>query len=123
DRFNALADELVRLNVDVVVASVLPAALAPQRATATIPVVFVVVPDPVRDHLVDSLARPGGNMTGVTTLAVDLNAKRMELFPQAVGGLSRVALLVNPGDRETARRSIEEYQVAARALGLTVKLV
>jgi putative tryptophan/tyrosine transport system substrate-binding protein len=120
ERFNDLAAELVRLNVDVLVAVTRPSALAAQRATATIPIVFVVVPDPVGSKLVASLAHPGANITGLSNMALELSGKRLELLKEAVAGLSRVALLINPNDREGARRYAEESQAAARLLGLTL---
>ena len=121
DRFNQLAAELVDSKVDVLVAVSPAAAAAAKRATSTIPVVFVVVPDPVRSKLVESLARPGGNVTGLSNLVVDLSAKRLQLFKDAVADLSRVALLVNVGDPDIARRTIDEVQQAAARLQLTVQ--
>jgi putative ABC transport system substrate-binding protein len=79
-RFNANAVDLVGRNVDLIIAVTLPAALAAQRATKSIPIVFVLVPDPVATKLVDSLARPGGNITGLSQLALDLIPKRLQLF-------------------------------------------
>jgi putative tryptophan/tyrosine transport system substrate-binding protein len=98
ERFNANAIDLVRRKVDILVAVTLPAALAAQRATKTIPIVFVLVPDPVATKLVDSLAHPGGNITGLSQLALDLLPKRLELFKETVTHLSRIALLLNPSD-------------------------
>src|SRR5262249_5666793 len=80
ERFVSLANELAALDIDVLVAVTRPAALAAQRATSTIPIVFIVVPDPVGTKLVDSLAHPGGNITGFTHIAVELSAKRLALF-------------------------------------------
>jgi putative ABC transport system substrate-binding protein len=121
DRFNSLATELAALNVDVIFAVTEPAALAAQRATKDIPIVFVVVPDPVAVKLVNSLARPGSNLTGVATLGTSLVAKRYEFFKQAVPNLSRVALLVNTGDQETVRRVVEGSKTASSHLGLSVE--
>jgi len=118
DRFQALANELVDLNVDVLVAATRLAALAAQRATTTIPIVFVVVPDPVGNKLVASLARPGGNITGLTNMAIDLTAKRMELLQRALPDIRRVAALLNPRDPEIARLTLSEFQAAADGLGL-----
>jgi putative ABC transport system substrate-binding protein len=123
ERFNSLAAELVRLKVDVLVAVTRPAAVAAKRATATIPVVFILVPDPVESRLVDSLAKPGGNVTGFTNISTDLNAKRLENFKQAIVGLSRVALLVNVSDAEVAGRTIEGVQSAATRFGLAIQPV
>jgi putative ABC transport system substrate-binding protein len=123
DRFNTLADELVRLKVDVLVAVTRPAALAARRATLTIPIVFVLVPDPVASSLVESLARPGGNVTGLSQLALDLSAKRVELLKHTAPSISRVAVLVNPSDEDMARRSIEESRTAAAPLQVSVEPV
>jgi putative ABC transport system substrate-binding protein len=84
ERFNSLAAELVAAKVDVLVAVTVPAARAAQQATTTIPVVFVVVSNPVGFKLVDSLARPGRNMTGLSNVSVDLSGKRLELFKEVV---------------------------------------
>jgi putative tryptophan/tyrosine transport system substrate-binding protein len=123
DRFNSLADELVRLKVNVLVAVTRPAALAARRATTTIPIVFVLVPDPVASSLVESLARPGGNVTGLSQLALDLSAKRVELLKQAAPNILRVAVLVNPSDEDMARRSLEESRTAADPLQVSVEPV
>jgi putative ABC transport system substrate-binding protein len=120
ERFNENAAELVRLRVDLIVAASSPAAMAAKRATTTIPIVFVGVPDPIGSKLVDSLARPGGNVTGLTHIAFDTAAKRMALFKEAVPNLSRVALLVNASDPEIARRSTEEIASATLQLDLTL---
>jgi len=123
ERFISLAAELVQLKPDVLVAVSRPAAMAAQRATTTIPIVFSVVPDPVGDKLVKSLARPGGNITGLSNMALDLSAKRIELLKEMVGGLSRVALLVNAGDADGARRYVKQTQAAAGPLGITIEPV
>ena len=101
----------------------LQAALAAQRATTTIPIVFVVVPDPVATKLVASLARPGGNITGLSTLAVDLLAKRLELFKEIVGPLSGIALMVNPTDPITTLSSAKQVRDAAKSLGMTFQTI
>jgi len=123
ERFISLAAELVQLKPDLLVAVSRPAAIAAQRATSTIPIVFSVVPDPVGDKLVETLARPGGNITGLSNMALDLSAKRIELLKEMVDGLSRVALLVNAGDPEGARRYIRESQAAANPLGIAIEPV
>jgi putative tryptophan/tyrosine transport system substrate-binding protein len=120
ERFVSLAAELVSLKVDVLVAVTRPAAVAAQRATATIPIVFIVVPDPVGTKLVDSLARPGGNVTGLTHIAVELSAKRLALFKEVFPRMSRAALVVNANDPQGMHRYIDETQTAATTLGLTV---
>jgi putative tryptophan/tyrosine transport system substrate-binding protein len=98
ERFDAFAAEFVRLNVDVVVASNPAATLAAKRATASIPIVMVNTPDPVQLGLVASLARPGGNITGTSTLTVDLSVKQLELLRVAVPQAVRIAVLWNPGN-------------------------
>ena len=90
-----LARELVGLNVDLIVAHFTPAAVAAKEATRTIPIVMSSVGAPVESGLVESLARPGGNITGVSALAAELSGKRLELFQQVIPGLSRVALLAS----------------------------
>ena len=120
ERFISLAAELAALKPDVLVAVTRPAAIAAQRATATIPIVFIVVPDPVGTGLVGSLARPGGNITGLTHIAVELSAKRLALFKEAFPGVSRAALLVNGNDSQGMRRYIDESQTAAGTLGVSI---
>src|SRR5215217_3548678 len=93
ERFEAYAVELVGLKVEALIAGSIPAALACQRATSTIPIVLVANPDPVGLKLVASLARPGGNITGLSSMAFDLAAKRVQLLKEAIPSLSRVALL------------------------------
>jgi putative tryptophan/tyrosine transport system substrate-binding protein len=115
DRLPALADELVRLKVDVLVASSPDEVRAFKSATSTIPIVFLAQGDPVELGIVDSLARPGGNITGITTFASVLGGKRIELLKETVPKLSRVAVLWNPrGSGEEWKQS----QQAARELGL-----
>ncbi len=120
ERFFTLAAELVQLKVDVLVAVTRQAALAAQSATMTIPTVFIAVPDPVGSKLIGSLGRPGGNMTGLTNMAVELVPKRMGVLKEALPGLSRMGLLVNAGAPEDARSYVEIAQTAARSLGITV---
>jgi putative ABC transport system substrate-binding protein len=117
DRYPALADELIRLTVDVLVASSTPEAFAFKNATKTIPIVFVIGSDPVVDGLVDSLARPGGNITGVTSIAPVLAGKRLELLKEVIPKLSRVAVLTNPQNPGSAQ-SWKETLLAARELGI-----
>jgi putative tryptophan/tyrosine transport system substrate-binding protein len=120
ERFISLAADLATLKVDVLVAINRIAALAAQRATSTIPIVFVAIPDPVGSKLVASLARPGGNITGLSNFAHDLTSKRVEHLKEFVPSVSKVALLVNPNDKDSARRNIEEAQSAADKLGLAL---
>src|SRR5215510_4565128 len=93
DRIPELIAELVRLNVDVLVTSALPAIRAAKEATKTIPIVMSTTIDPVENGLVDSLARPGGNLTGISRLTRDLSGKRLELLKEVVSGTSRVGIL------------------------------
>ena len=125
ERFPALASELVRLKVDVVVAANTPGARALQQATTTIPIVVPVMGDPVRDGLVASLARPGGNITGLTFLGPELVPKRLALLKQALPMVSRVAALWHPGaygDR-TMSDMMKETEAAVRILGVHLRLV
>jgi len=120
ERFKRMATELVALNVDALVGSGAQAAVALRDATKTIPIVFMFSPDPVGTKLVDSLARPGGNATGLSNFSSDLIGKRLQLLKEAIPRLSRVGLLVNP-DSQISRRYIEVAQAAAPALGLTIQ--
>src|SRR5262249_34614619 len=94
ERFRSLAVDLANLRPNVVVAVTPKAALAMQQATKTIPIVFVLVADPISIKLADSWAKPGGNITGLSQLGIDLAAKRLELLKEAVPGISRVAFLM-----------------------------
>lgn len=122
ERFRAMAAELASMKPDVLLAAGASASIAAKNATTTVPVVFMVVPDPVGSKLVDSLARPGGNLTGLTNFAVQLSAKRLEYLKEAIPGLSRVGLLINPNVQIT-RRYIEESEAAAATLRLSIQLV
>jgi putative ABC transport system substrate-binding protein len=124
DRIPALAEELVRLKVDVIVSAGggTVTVLAVKKATKTIPVVFVTGGDPVSTGLVASLARPGGNLTGVSFLTSELNAKRLELLKAAVPGVSRVAVLANPVNPGTAGW-LKELEGAARALKVKLQVL
>ena len=119
DRLPALADELVRLKVDVLLTTSTAEALAAKNATKTIPIVFLGTGDPVAAGLVDSFARPGGNITGFTTIAPVLAGKRLELLKETVPKLSRVAVLWNPQIPGVASQ-LKESQLAALELGLKV---
>jgi putative tryptophan/tyrosine transport system substrate-binding protein len=125
ERVPALAAELVALKVDVIVASGTPAALATKQATKTIPIVFTAVADAVTSRLVTSLAQPGGNVTGLSVLAPELVGKCLEQLKQAVPGVSRVAVLWQPGavGEATERDMLKEAEVAARALGVRLQFV
>jgi putative ABC transport system substrate-binding protein len=113
-RLPPLADELVRIPVDVIVVSCAPAIRAAQRATTTIPIVIFSVGEPVAEGFVASLARPGGNITGVGGLAGELSAKLLELLTEAVPGLARVAVF----DPRNIRASPSEIERTARSLGV-----
>ena len=113
DRMAAVATDLIRLDVDVILANNAAAALAVKRATSTIPVVFVLVADPVGDGLVTSLARPGGNLTGLATLSRELAGKRLQLLVEAISKVSRVAVVYSAADPGAAG-GISEYQAAAK---------
>ena|SRR5262245_60220071 len=125
DRLPALAADLVALRVDVVVAPTIVAALAAKQATRTLPIVFALVADPVGGGLVTSLARPGGNVTGVSNLSSDLFGKRLELLKQAVPGVSRVAVLWQPrtADQRVQNDQLREAEVAAPMLGMRLQFV
>jgi ABC-type uncharacterized transport system substrate-binding protein len=123
ERLPALAAELVQLPVDLLIAQGGQASRAAKQATSTLPIVMAPVGNPESLGLVTSLARPGGNMTGVSVIGLDLGGKRLELLKEAVPGMSRVAVLLNPtnpGDTPATRRVMED---AARALGLTLSRI
>ena len=123
ERAAELAAELVRLQVDVIVAAGGPTWVqAAKNATKTIPIVMVGLgADPVEVGLVESLARPGGNVTGVTNLSRDLVGKRLELLKEAVPKIARVAVLYDPANPITVKESKKNLQTAARALHMTIE--
>jgi putative ABC transport system substrate-binding protein len=116
ERYPALAAELVRLPVDIIVAGDTAAAVAAKHATSTIPIVAVMF-DAVRDGLVASLARPGGNITGLSAMVPEVSGKRLELLTEAVPGLSHVALLLDAGPPNW-HAQLPDYEAAARGLGV-----
>jgi putative tryptophan/tyrosine transport system substrate-binding protein len=122
DRLPELAADLVRRRVAVIAAGGIPSTFAAKAATTTIPVVFVVSEDPVKLGLVTSLARPGGNLTGINFLATELAAKRLELLRQLVPGATRIAVLVNPADAAVTETTLREAETAARAMGLQIQV-
>ena len=121
DRIPVIVNELVQLNVDVLVLPLASAIRAAKQATKTIPIVIVFGGDPVADGIIDSFARPGGQITGVTTLSRDLGGKRFELLTEVVPRLSRVGVLRNPDDRTSAREVFKEYETAARTANIQIQ--
>ncbi len=115
-----LADELVRLKVDVIVVTALPAIRAAKQATKTIPIVMITSTDPVATGLIHSLARPGGNVTGVTLLTRELSGKRLELLKEAIPSLSRVGILI-PTDSTSGAGDFKRYEAEARGLELRLQ--
>jgi putative ABC transport system substrate-binding protein len=122
ERYPELAAELVRLEVDVIVAPATPQALAAKQATRSIPIVFVLVADAVGAGLITNFARPGGNITGLTSSSAELGGKRLELLKQVVPNASRVAILYNPADRSNVLIS-KQLQESAPTLGLILQSV
>jgi putative ABC transport system substrate-binding protein len=119
ERLSALADTLVQLKVSVIVTNATPPTIAAKRATSVSPIVFAVSGDPVGAGLVASLARPGGNVTGLSLQSVEAVSKRVELLRHVVPNLRRLAVLTN-GSNPVVRREVEEVQVAAHALGVEI---
>jgi putative tryptophan/tyrosine transport system substrate-binding protein len=122
ERFPALIAELAALNVDVIVTAGTPAALAVKRTTPSIPLVMAAVGDPIGVGLVASLARPGGNVTGLSAIAPELEGKRLELLREVVPKLSHIAVLWNP-DNSFHAGSLKETRAAAQVLGIKAQLV
>ena len=121
ERFRELADELSRRGVSVIVANGSPAVAAAKAATATIPIVFFVGVDPVQFGFVDSLARPGGNLTGATNFSFETGPKRLELLSELLGSRRRIAVLLNPR-QAAAVESARSLRSAAQVLGLDLHL-
>jgi putative ABC transport system substrate-binding protein len=119
ERFAEIAAEFVLLKVDVIVAAGSASVIAAKQATSVIPIVFGGAGDPVGTALIESLARPGGNVTGLSTLATDLTGKWLELLREVVPSLSRVAVIANAGNPQTVLE-MREVQATARTLGLEV---
>jgi putative ABC transport system substrate-binding protein len=123
DRLPELAAELVRLQVDVIVAAGIAAIRAAQHATRTLPIVMVVGgADPVAHGFVASLARPGGNITGMSAIHADLSGKRLELLQRTVPSVARIAVLMNPANPAHALQ-LRETQAAAQALGMQLQVL
>src|SRR5258708_9859070 len=119
ERFRAMAAELAQMPVDILVAIGAASSQYVKTATMKIPIIFVIVPDPVGMRLVESLARPGGNATGLTSIAPELSGRRLQLLKEVVPDLTKVALLINP-DAEVSRLYVEQAEAAARQLGRAV---
>jgi putative ABC transport system substrate-binding protein len=117
DRLSALAQELLHRNPDVLLASTTPGNLAAKSATSTIPIVMVLVADPVGAGIVKSLAKPGGNITGVTNIVAELAGKRLELIKEMVPTATRIAVIVNP-DSQNASLQMQNAAAAATKLGI-----
>lgn len=122
ERFPALVAELLALPVDVIVTAGTPAALAVKKATSTVPLVMVAVGDPVGTGIVPSLAHPGGNITGLSSIAPDLEGKRLELLREILPKLARVAVFFNPVNPFHAT-SLKQGQAAAKVLGITLQVL
>ena len=120
DRLPALTADLVRRRVTVIAATGTPPAIAAKAATATIPIVFGVADDPVKIGLVASLARPGGNATGVNALGLEVNTKRLGLLHELVPKAMHVAVLVNPANVPGAQTTLRDVQNAAHVIGLQI---
>lgn len=124
DRLPALAQELVDLKLNLIVAATPQPSLAAKNATSTIPIVFIAVADPVRVGLVETLARPGGNVTGLATLVPGgFLGKTLETFKQAVPKATRIAVLVNPANAVASALVAEEAPLAARQLGVQLQML
>jgi putative ABC transport system substrate-binding protein len=124
DRLPALAAELVRRQVAVIVATggSIPA-LSAKAATTTVPIVFAVPEDPVRSGLVASLARPGGNATGINFFSIELVAKRLEILREMVPATTRVAVLINPADAANSETMLKDVEAATRSMGLQIQVL
>jgi putative ABC transport system substrate-binding protein len=122
DRLPELAAELVRRQVTVIAASATTAAPAAKAATTTIPIAFIAAEDPVRLGLVASLARPGGNLTGINFFSSELAAKRLDLLHELLPRAARIAVLVNPANAMNTASILRDVEAAARAIGLQVQV-
>ena len=123
DRSPTLADDLARRRVAVIVAIAQSSTFAVKAATATIPIVFIAGEDPVRLGLVASLARPGGNLTGINIFAAELVAKRLQLLREMVPAAARVAVLVDPASTTITEATLRDVEPAARAMGMQIQVL
>jgi len=123
DRLPELAVELVRRRVSMIAATAIAAASAAKAATETMPIVSILAEDPVRRGLVSSLARPGGNLTGINFLTLELVAKRLEILRELVPALIRLAVLVNPGNAASTETMLGGLEPAASAMGLQIQVL
>ena len=123
DRLPAMVADMVRRKVSVIAATTTPAALAAKAANTTTPIVFETGSDPVQIHLVDSLNQPGGNITGVTSLIVEIAPKRLELLHELLPAVRVMGLLVNPTDPELAEPQVNRVKTAAHSFGLDVHVL
>ena len=120
ERIQPLVAELVAIPVNVLIAPIFPTIVAARKASKTIPIVMVTAIDPVASKLVDNLARPGGNITGISTLAQDLIGKRLELLAEVVSRLGRAAIL-RDGDSQNSLIQFKEYEAKARVLKIELQ--
>jgi putative ABC transport system substrate-binding protein len=123
DRLPVLAADLAGRRVAVIAASSIAAAFAAKNATTTVPIVFIAPDDPVRLGLVASLARPGGNLTGINWFATEVTAKRLQLLRDMVPATTRFALLVEPNNPMVAEPTVRDVEAAARAMGLQMRIL
>jgi putative ABC transport system substrate-binding protein len=123
DRLPALAADLVRRQVAVIATVTANSTFAAKAATASIPIIFSVAEDPVRLGLIASIARPGGNATGINILTGELVAKRLELMRELVPGAARVAVLVNPANATSTETTVRDVELAARTIGLQIQVL
>ena len=123
ERLPELAADLVRKQVNVIAATSTPASIAARAATTTIPIVFETASDPVRIGLVDSLSRPGGNITGVTQTNVEVAPKRLEVIHELLPKTTVLGLLIDPADPSLAEPQMKDFQAAAKALGVELHIV
>jgi putative ABC transport system substrate-binding protein len=123
ERLPGMAADLVRKQVTVIAATSTPAAIAAKAAAATIPVVFETASDPIRLGLVPSLNQPGGNVTGVTQINVEVAPKRLELLHELLPAAKVLGLLINPADPALADGQLKDFQLAARTLGVELHVL